>query len=208
MLIMRLAVRIAASAAAVIAAGAALPSAARAEGVLGVSIGRSEDVQGASGEANHTLGVLGRMSLGGRLSGQLELQQTEAPGDGSRLRSATALLVIDLVQGSRLVPMLVGGAGLDRASFLGGGVTMEGHHFEGGLGLEYRTDGGFFVGADLRLGGRSIENDQVVLDGAGGIPPPPPPGSFPPPIDPKPLVVTGIAEGEYRTLRLTIGARF
>jgi hypothetical protein len=75
---------------------------------------------------------------------------------------------------------------------------MRSHHFEGGLGIEYRGYERWVIGADLRLGGRSIENGAIVLTGADG----------PPPIGASPSSLNGIPEGAYLALRLSAGIRF
>lgn len=194
------------AAAAVIAAVAAtaLPApAARAEPrgfTAGVSIGRAWNEQDGGGEEHRTLGLWGRTALGRRLSLQLELQQVKAPYDDAKIRSGTALLVLDLVVGSRLVPMLFAGAGLDRATYYGGAI--DGRHFEGGIGLEYRADGGLFVGVDLRRGGRSLDNGDVILDGG---PVPAIGGGAPCCGD---ALFAPVNEGEYRAMRVTLGVRF
>jgi hypothetical protein len=75
---------------------------------------------------------------------------------------------------------------------------VDGHHFEGGLGLEYRAQGGLVIGLDVRLGGRSLENSDVVIASPDQSPPIIDDGRF----------VYGVAEGEYRAARLTAGVRF
>ena len=65
---------------------------------------------------------------------------------------------------------------------------------EGGFGLEYRAESRLTVGADARLGGRSIDEDATIqLDAANSI-------RFAGP--------TVMREGEYRAVRLTLGVRF
>ena len=158
------------------------------------------------------------MRLSRRVSGQVEVVRIQSPPpvDDSQVRSGTVMIVVDVRPGGRLVPVIFAGGGLDRVTFFSGDIAMKGRHYEGGVGLEYRADGGLFVGVDVRLGGRSIDNDSLVLDGGvgGGEVPPvdvPRPGAAPPgappPSDP-PLGIPGIAEGEYTAWRLTVGARF
>src|SRR5206468_3184670 len=108
------------------------------------------------------------------------------------IRTGTALLVIDLGAGPHLVPTLAAGMGLDRASDHYGGATT-GHHFEGGLGLEYRADGGFVVGVEGRLGGRSIDSDTTLYPVRSGI------DLYAP---------SYLRAGEYRSIRATLGVRF
>jgi hypothetical protein len=149
--------------------------------------------------------VWGRFAYSRRISGQLELQQIESPGGDARLRGVTALIAIDLIHGSRLVPVLFVGAGLDRGSFFDGAQTMEAHHFEGGLGLEFRSHGGVILGADARLGGRSVDNGDVILPVAEDTIGP----AGPPLVRPDVVFApTGISEGQYFSLRLTAGVRF
>jgi hypothetical protein len=89
--------------------------------------------------------------------------------------------------------MLIAGAGLDYASY-NYGATTDGHHFEGGFGLEYRTDGGLVLGGDLRIGGRSIDDDQEVYPLAGeGV-------AF--------YAPSTLRDGEYRSARAYVGVRF
>jgi len=187
-----------------------LPPAARAEPrdfTAGVSLGRAWHEQSYSDEANPTLGLWARVGVGRLLSVQLELQQITSPYGGDKIRSGSALLVLDLVGSGRLVPMLFAGGGLDRATYFGGDI--EGHHFEGGVGLEYRSSGGLFIGADLRLGGRSLDNGDIILTGGGAEPlddaaccgDPGRGGSIA-------LFAPAIAEGEYRAMRVTAGVRF
>jgi len=195
--------RIAAAAAAILVA---LPSLAAANPVTaGVSIGSHHDKVDADGEGNRTLGLFGRVGLSKRVSGQLEVmkvdtdEQTWTP---TTIRTATLALRLDLVDParSRLVPTISFGAGIDRAST--DYDTTDGHHFEGGFGLEYRAAGGFNIGVDLRFGGRSVEqDDDVTLDGGGT--PPPETTDLPLIYDPG-----GLREGEYRALRVTAGIAF
>ncbi len=191
---MRLALRIAAPAAALIAA---LPSPASAgSGAMGISVGVSDSKHDYSDSADRTIGVWGRLALSRRISAQVELQKLSSQFDGSYIRSGTALIAIDLLARGSLIPVLLAGAGIDRVTLFEGSPARDGRHFEGGLGIEYRDPGGLFVGADVRLGGRSIENGDVILAGA-------------PVPDIGPLTIApGIAEGKYRALRVTAGFRF
>jgi hypothetical protein len=188
---MRLASPIAAIAVAALITGLpALVPVASANGAFGASLGAEKDEgveEAPSGEAGRTLGVWGRLELGlgGRLSGQLELQGTTSAEAylTTTLRSATALIVLDLLEWHHLVPTLLIGGGLGRVSFYGGTEQRRTAHFEAGLGLEYRTSGGFCFGADVRLGDRSIDDDPRI-SGAG------------------------IVAGSYRSMRLMAGVRF
>lgn len=167
----------------------ALPSFAQARPLTaGVGIGR---IQGEnSSEGQGTLELFGRLGFTARVAGQLELQKID--GDYAAARTATALLVVDLGSGSRLMPIMFGGAGIDRASD-GYGGSARGTHIEGGLGLEYRADGGLTIGADLRLGGRSVDDDVGIQPLEGDIA----------------LYYAPMLEaGEYRSARVFAGIRF
>ena len=82
------------------------------------------------------------------------------------------------------------GAGIDHAST--DWTSSNAHHFEGGLGVEYRAEGGFVVGADFRLGGRSVDDEEEVYYY----------------YIPAPIYAPGIDEGEYRAARIFAGVRF
>jgi hypothetical protein len=177
----------------------ALPSLALANPITaGVVAGVHHDEVDADHEGNRALGLFGRVGLTKRLSGQLEVmkidtdEQTWTP---TTIRVATASLRLDLVDHGRLVPTISFGAGIDRAS-TDYDVT-EGHHFEGGFGLEYRADGGFTIGVDLRFGGRSVEQSDVPVPAVEGD-------------VARPLIYDGggLREGEYRALRATAGVAF
>jgi hypothetical protein len=158
---------------------------------LGVTIGRSEDSDDEDSfamEAHRTLGVIGRIGLGARLSAQLELQQLDVPYNDTQLRGGTLLLAVDLLAQGRLMPMLFAGAGLDHTTFLT--FEVDSHHVEAGPGLEYRARNGLFLTGDLRLGRRAFHGDQIFLLG-GDV-----------------LVVPGVSEGWYQALRLNGGVRF
>lgn len=191
--------------AAVVAAAAtsllALPPLARARPVTaGVSAGVHHDKADTDDEGNRTLGLFGRVGLTKRLSGQLEVMKIDTNEDvwtPTTIRVATASLRLDLVDGakSRLVPTVSFGAGVDHASTEYD--ATEGHHFEGGLGLEYRAEGGFTIGVDLRFGGRSVEQQDVYY-------------AVPEGDATRPLIYggEGLPEGEYRALRATAGIAF
>lgn len=190
----------------------ALPSLAAASPVTaGVSVGTHHDKVDGDGEGNRSLGLFGRVGLTRRLSAQLEVmkidtdEQTWTP---TTIRTGTLALRLDLVDPmkSRLVPTVSFGAGLDRASTEYD--TTGGHHYEGGFGLEYRAEGGFAIGIDLRFGGRSVEQEVAYADDLplpeDGTPPPETTGGA------KPLVYDpgGLREGEYRAIRVTAGIAF
>jgi len=179
----------------------ALPTLADARPIVaGATLGLAQSKLDASDDASRTLGLFGRLGLTPRLSAQLEMQQYRTEDDSyTTLRTWTAALVVDLTANPRWVPVLLAGAGLDHEGYIDGGDAAHGHHFEGGFGLEYRHPGGLTVGADARLGNRAMESD-VVFEG-GDVKPVPPSG-------PVFLVPNRLAEGEYRSLRLTLAIRF
>lgn len=157
----------------------------------GVGVGRLQAENDWDEQADDTLQLFGRVGLTARVSGQLELQKIDSSQNDVTTRTATALLVVEMGQHGRLVPTMFGGLGLDHAEDPYGG-TQEGNHIEGGLGLEYRADGGLVISADVRLGGRSVDNDDdVILEGDTRAPY-------------APLLI----EGKYRSIRLGVGVRF
>ncbi len=186
----------------IIAGVLACPALAAANPItIGASIGLTQDQvdADAGNDATQTLGLWGRLGFSSRVAGQLELSRFESKtgcdtctvGTYTDIRTGTALLVVDLAEGSHWMPMLVAGLGLDRDD---GSIPTRGHHIEGGLGLEYRGDGGITLGVDARLGSRTLDGD-VVLQGSGSdvI-------AFVPP--------SKLQEGDYQSLRLTLGVRF
>jgi len=179
-----------------------VPSVAQARPRLaaGTALGLSQSKLDSNDDASHTIGLFARIGITPRLATGLELQQFRTESEsGVSLRTWTVPLVVELSDNRHWVPTVVGAIGLDHQSepFDGG---AHGHHLEGGLGLEYRADGGLTIGADARIGTRSMESD-VVFDpstagpemGGGGV-------VF--------LVPSHLSEGEYRSLRLTLGIRF
>jgi hypothetical protein len=165
----------------------------------GVSVGSSHDQKhdDAGIGASQTVGLFARLALTPKLSGQLELAKYDhADGSGTVVRTATALLVFDLTAGSRWVPTLLFGVGIDRADSvmacevcLAGSDAQGARHIEGGLGIEYRAEGGLSFGADFRLGGRSLDDDAIEDDL---------------------LIVRGgrLQASEYRAGRIWAGIRF
>lgn len=174
----------------------ALPSVAAARPITaGVALGISHGQDDADDQANSTLGVFARVGLTSRLAAQLEVQRIrmdDTYGAGGDLKTGTALLVVELGRTGRLVPTLAVGVGLDRASDDYYGATT-GHHIEGGLGLEYRFDGGLTLGADVRVGGRSVDDKVYAYDDKAVI------ALYAP---------SPLEEGEYRSARVTLGVRF
>lgn len=187
------------SAAALLALALAPALAAARPVTLGVSAGMHHDEVDPDDEGNRTLGLFGRVGLTRRVGAQLEVLKIETDEqyfEPTTIRTATVLLVADLARNGRLVPTIKIGAGLDRASTEWN--TEKGHHYEGGIGLEYRADGGFTLGVDLRLGGRSVDDPKdVALDDGTS-----------PPIAPHSWDGGGLREGEYRSVRVTLGVTF
>lgn len=169
---------------------------------VGASAGLFQNKQDAElgVDSSQTLGLWGRIGLSKRLSAQLEITRHQSQqgcdtctfGTSTDIRVFSGLVVVDLTDGGRWVPTLLAGIGIDRDD---GSVPTSGTHIEGGVGLEYRAEGGLTIGADARLGGRSIDEDTkpVPLD-----------------VSPQPRFVgpTFMREGEYRAIRVTLGVRF
>jgi hypothetical protein len=173
----------------------ALPSLAAANPVTaGINLGLTQSKEdGANGQdASDTFGLYGRLGFTKRLSGQLEVMKIGTEdGSGVTIRSGTMLLVVDLTNSGRLVPTISAGVGIDSASYEYGGTT-DAKHIEGGFGLEYRAEGGLTIGVDLRMGGRSIDEEDKLVPLAGVA-------YYAP---------SGLREGEYRSGRLSLGVRF
>lgn len=169
----------------------ALPSLADARPItFGVGLGRTQSEVDADGEANGTQQLFGRVGLTSRLAAQLELQRIDDPSVD--IRTGTALLVVELGTLGSFVPLLVAGIGFGKASS-DWGYETSGSHKEGGFGLEYRAEGGLTIGADLRLGGRSIDQSVEVY----------------PATDVATLFApTGLVPGEYRSGRVYAAIRF
>jgi len=180
-------------AAAIALAVLSLPCLADARPItVGASVGRIQSKANADGDASDTWQVFGRIGITPRLGAQLEVQKI---GDPSLdVRSATGLLVVELANNPHLMPLLVAGFGVDKASSPYY-YEATGTHTEGGFGLEYRFDGGLVIGGDVRLGGRSVnetyyaqplEGDVIALYAPSGT----------------------LAPGEYRSARIYAAIRF
>ncbi|MDB4958358.1 MAG: hypothetical protein JWO36_5927 [Myxococcales bacterium] len=158
----------------------------------GISVGRTQSKIDANADANPTIGFFGRLAFTPRVAGQLDVQRIQTDDQSTDIRSATGLLAVDLGAGKHLVPMILAGFGIDKASSSYGYDTSA-THLEGGFALEYRADGGLTIGLDLRMGGRSIQqNPQIQLaTGTSAL-----------------YVPSTLHEGEYRSGRLTVGIRF
>jgi hypothetical protein len=106
----------------------------------------------------------------------------------------TGLLVVELGQSGRLIPTVFAGIGVDRGTT--SYSSQSGQHIEGGFGLEYRLDGGLSLMADVRLGGRSVDQGDEIVNLDGGPP------TY---LD---LYAPTLIEGEYRSVRAGVGLRF
>lgn len=165
----------------------------------GVNLGLSQsELDGEQGiDPSRTVGLFGRLAFNKRLAGQVEVARIAAGDEYTaiNIRSATMSLVVDLGSRGRLVPTLVAGIGMDWASDEYG-YSTEAHHIEGGLGLEYRAEGGLTLGVDVRLGGRTLhENEDIAYptDVRGGV-------AY--------ILPSQLQEGEYRSAQLKLGVRF
>ena len=164
----------------------------------GVAFGLANSQTNADqgGDADTTLGLFGRLDFSSRLAGQLELSKLTIEDDYTGntigdIRSFSALLLVDVLDRNRFHFTLMIGAGIDQAETEWD--STDAHHFEGGLGVEYRADGGFTIGADFRLGGRSVDDDdEYYIEGDV----------------PALIYAPGIDEGEYRAARIYAGVRF
>ena len=162
----------------------ALPSLASARPfTAGVGIGRTQAKADASGDASGTAGIFARLGVARRIGIQGELAKID-----DTIRTGTALIVVDLGSHPHIVPTIAAGFGFDH------GQTASGSHIEGGFGLEYRASGGLVIGAEFRLGGRSITQQVYYADVKPGV------AAL---YAPEPL-----HEGEYRSARLVAAVQF
>ena len=174
----------------------------------GVNLGVDQSKEsGQNGEdASHSLGLFGRVGLTPRLSAQLEVSKIRLPDESTEIRSVTGLLVVDLSSSKTLVPVLLVGFGADSASSSAyydcfdcyGTTDTSATHIEGGFGLEYRAAGGLTIGADVRMGGRSINQSEEVVQLDYGTKEPTTALYY----------ASGMQAGEYRSARITLGIRF
>jgi hypothetical protein len=157
---------------------------------IGANLGASQ-AKDAGIDANRTMGVFGRLGLADRVAGQLELSQMNGqPGIADDIKIGNAAVLIDFAKGP-LVPLVLIGGGLDRERWASATYA----HAEAGLGLELRTRAGFMVGADVRIGTRTlVEQEKLLADAAG-----PRPYLYDPSV---------LHEGEYRSARVTVGVTF
>lgn len=188
-----------------IAAALLLPSVAAADSTrltLGAAAGLSQDKADGGDESAQSLGLWGRLQLTKRIAGQLELAKQETQfgcatctfGTTSTIRTYTGLMVVDLADSGPWMPILLAGFGLDRDS---GSFPTNGRHIEGGFGIEYRASAGLLIGADVRMGGRSIDQQEMILETDPGL------------VGGDALILRpGLRAGEYRSARITFGVRF
>jgi hypothetical protein len=165
---------------------------------IGAALGLTQEKVNADADPNTALSVFGRLGVNQRAAVQLELQRIDTGDTSSSIRTGTLLVALDLGSSKHLMPMILAGLGLDWGSTTYGEST-DAHHFEGGLGLEYRADGGLVVGGDIRIGGRSIDSQSSIAypvsgSSGGGI-------AYRAP-------ASSLSEGEYRTARAYVGVRF
>ncbi|MGE5181148.1 MAG: hypothetical protein ACM31C_03755 [Acidobacteriota bacterium] len=167
----------------------ALPGLAHAGPITaGASLGLTQEEAMSAQSPDHSQSVFGRLALTPRLAAQLEVARIDVSDrmQNADVKTVDALAVLDLGASGHLVPILLAGAGLDRASATYGDVAA--HHLEAGLGLEYRADGGLVIGADARIGDRTIDSDTTLV----------------PDLWWNPL----LQGGQYRSARVTLGVRF
>jgi hypothetical protein len=173
---------------------ASLGSVASARPVtIGAALGLTQEKANASADPNTALSVFGRLGVNQRAAVQLELQRIDTADSSSSIRTGTLLVALDLGSSKHLMPMILAGLGLDWASTTYGEST-DAHHFEGGVGLEYRADGGLVVGGDLRIGGRSIDSQSSIAYPVSGV-------AYRAP-------ASSLSDGEYRSARAYVGVRF
>jgi hypothetical protein len=172
-----------------------VPSLAAARPItIGASVGQTQSKEQADADPNTIMTVFGRVGIGRHVEAGLELQNISAGDNSTVIRTVGGLLLVDLASHSHLMPMLIAGLGIDHAATSYGSET-DAHHYEGGIALEYRTDGGLVFGGDLRIGGRSIDsNSDVAYPVKAGV-------AYREP-------TSELTEGEYRSARAYVGVRF
>lgn len=158
--------------------------------IVGANLGITQSEVNASADPDHAVGLYGRVALARRFGAQLELGRIDGADPNMQTRTVNGLAVLDLGAGP-LVPMLVAGLGVDHASEYGGDIAA--HHVEAGAGVEYRTRDGLVIGADVRIGDRTIDSDSRLVPLACC--------TLYTPEQP-------LADGQYRSARVTLGVRF
>ncbi|HUJ57283.1 MAG TPA: hypothetical protein VLX92_02275 [Kofleriaceae bacterium] len=159
---------------------------------IGASLGVFQSDANTGSESTGTETVFARLGITRGLAAALEVQRIDAIGGD--LRAATGLVVLDL-GGTHLVPILLAGGGFDWLTDSYGGET-DAHHLEAGLGLEYRSRGGFVIGIDYRVGQLAVDAPMTepirpILNCCTlGVPEP------------------SLSNGTYQSARVSAGVRF
>ena len=158
---------------------------------FGADLGVMQSHVDAGSTPNPTVGAFGRVGVARHLAVQLSIARIEMPDGnmmpGIDMKQADAAVVVELATGP-IVPFVITGAGVDRAQWqdLRDRVYA---HAEIGLGLDWRLAGGLVIGADARLGHRTlVAHSEADVD------------TF---LEPRML-----SEGDYRSARLYAGVRF
>ncbi len=177
-----------------------VPTAALAGPTVGLTLGKSEAKQDAQNGANASstfgLFVRGHLTRSLQIQGELNKLQTD-DGTGSTIRTGNGALVLELAH-TGLVPYALVGLGVDVVSqAYGSGQNF--FHEELGVGVEYRFHGGITVGTDVRMGNRNQTNTQTYYTDGGGVVPV---GGV------KLYTPSSLSEGEYRSMRFTVGIKF
>jgi hypothetical protein len=178
-----------------------VPALASADPALefGAGVGLTQDANAATAGQGTTQAVdlYARMHVIGPFAAQVELGTVDTNGQQT-VRTGSVLGVAELMHG-RVVPLLLAGFGIDQ---VGSGMMSSDQytysHVELGLGLQIRISGGLTLGVDVRQGTRSVQSQPAptpVLDNGGGF------GTDLRMQEP-------IADGDYRTVRATLGVRF
>ena len=174
---------------------------------IGVTLGeaQSEAESGINQGPDEVYGAYLRVGLTRHVAVQLELARIDSDASYD-VRTAGLAGVIDLGNGwavrrlgGRFVPILLGGGGEAWGSAAGNGTTSYGLHLEAGLGIEYRGTSGLVIGGDARIGNRWMQTQAIVpYAGAGATA-----------CCGSSLVEDeGLYDGQYRSLRVTLGVMF
>jgi hypothetical protein len=191
-----------------------LPSLAAARPItVGASLGeaQSEAESNVNQGPDETYAAFVRVGLTRYLSVQLEVARIDSD-PAYDVRTATLFGVIDLGNGwtsarlsGRFVPMLLVGGGEAWGSSSETSTDSYGLDLEAGLGLEYRAWRGLVVGIDARIGQRWIQTQAQFNGysggggGGGGVCCG---GGVPASED------EGLYDGQFRSMRVTVGYRF
>ena len=196
---------VAALGATLVALGCLVPATAFANPTVGLALGKTESKQDAQNgaDANSTVGLFVRGRLSHALQLQAELSKLQDDGSsGTTIRTWNAALLYDFGHGS-VVPFALVGLGFDVLSYSDGYTSDQtSTHAELGAGVEYRFGGGFVLGADVRLGSRSGTQSQTYPVGIAAN------GGASPGIVPAYTAPSYLSDGEYRSMRLTLGVHF